>query len=465
MLNIITMENFLDRIDERAIFSKLLEREISVFAIVYGRRRIGKSALLKQVIDQKGIYSISEMTEKSIQIETLATQIASVIPGFDSVKFPSWISLFTTFENSLKTRVTLVLDEFPYLLQSSPELPSIIQKIVDMGTKTKFNLILCGSSQQMMREMMLGISSPLYGRADAILNIKAMKIAWLRIFLGCSAIDAVKEYATWGGVPRYWEIRKSYKTYQEAIKSAIFNKNGILIEEPMRLFLDDFRSAVQAYAIVNLVGNSNHKISEIAAKLGKPTTHLSRPMSNLIDMGYLRKEVPFGESEKDSKKGLYWISDHFMNFYMQHVAGNKSLIELDLWDVIEKQLNVKLPHLYANVWENLVRDAVPYMRIADIDWNKAYRYWGKPDKHTEIEIDVMAESVDKELLLVGEVKWSMNAHTNEISKSLDVKIALFNFSQKYKRVIKVIYVMDKANTITPNSCYLFDCEDVIPTIK
>jgi uncharacterized protein len=459
------MTDFLDRIDERALFDNLLNREKTVFAIVYGRRRIGKSALLRNIIGAKGIYFLADLTEKSLQIKNLASAIATLIPDFDSVNYPTWEVLFIALENSLKEKITLVLDEFPYLLQGSSELASIIQKIIDLEKKSKYNLIICGSSQQMMRELFLGTTSPLYGRADAVFNLKAMKICWLKEYLGCSAIEAVKEYATWGGVPRYWELRKNYPKLEEALKYIVFDKNGILLEEPMRLFLDDMRSAVQAYSIVNLVGNGNHRLSEIANKLEKPTTSLSRPLANLIEMGYLKKELPFGEPEKDSKKGLYWIADPFMNFYMQFVAANRSIIELGLWDVIKKQLEIKLPNLYANIWEELVRNAIPFLRIADTDWGKAYRYWGKPDKKTEIEIDVVAESIDKKSLLIAEVKWSNNVNLYEINKSLDEKLQILGIADKYMRTYKAIFILDKSNFLSLKDVYLLDCEDVVSILR
>ncbi|TAF76387.1 MAG: ATP-binding protein [Bacteroidetes bacterium] len=459
------MIDFLDRIDERATFDRLLNKEESAFAIVYGRRRIGKSALLKNVIADKGIYFLADFTEKSMQINMLAKAIANFIPDFDQVIYPTWESILRALDNSTKTRITLVLDEFPYMVHAAPELPSVIQKIVDLELKKNYNLVLCGSSQQMMRELFLGTTSPLYGRADSVLNISAMKIFWLKEYLNCSAIEAVKEYATWGGVPRYWEIRKNYNSYEEAIHYAVFDKNGILAEEPMRLFLDDMRSAVQAYSIVNLVGNGNHRISEIANKLEKPTTHFSRPMSNLIEMGYLRKEVPFGEQEKDSKKSLYWISDPFLNFYMQFVASNKSMIEMGLWSVIKKQLDIKIPHLYANVWEELVRNAIPYSSIGGIDWSMAYRYWGKPDKVNEIEIDVLAESYDKKSLLIGEVKWSSSVKISEILAGLRYKLAILGIANRYESIHIAIFVMDKSAIKKEDSIYILDCEDVVSILK
>lgn len=456
------MEGFLDRIEERSVLERFFNAEKAGFGILYGRRRIGKSSLLRYVLGKEGVYFLADMSDKSLQIKNFAEAIARVVPDFDKASYPTWYSLFAALENSVSTRINIAIDEFPYMVNAAPELPSELQKIIDLGRKSKYNLVICGSSQQMMRELFLGITSPLYGRADVVMNVSALKIHWLKAYLNCSATDAVKEYAVWGGVPRYWEIRKSHKSHIEAIKMAILDKNGVLLEEPMRLFLDDMRSAVQAYSIVNLVGNGKHRLSEIANMLEKPATHFSRPLANLVEMGYLKREIPFGDTEANSKKGMYWIADPFLNFYMKLVASNKSIIELGLWDVLKTKLDTELPHLYGKVWEDLARYAVPYLKLGEIDWNKAYRYWGK----TNVEVDLVAESIDKTSILVGEVKWSNSEiDIKYVTKQLDENAAFIASLFPSKKIVKAIFVPDRSMCINKNDTLLVDCEEVVSILK
>jgi AAA+ ATPase superfamily predicted ATPase len=267
------------------------------------------------------------------------------------------------------------------------------------------------------------------------------------------------EFATWGGIPRYWEVRKKYKTLEQAQLQAIMNKDGLLYEEPMRLFMDDMRSAVQAFSLVNLIGNGCHKLSEIATVLEKPATNFSRPLAQLIDMGYVRKEIPFGEKEENSKKSLYWLDDSFMNFYMQMVSPNKSIIELGLEKELKNKLAVKLPPLYAQVFEELVRESVNSYHYFGKKWGKAYRYWGKPDGKTETEIDLMCLSLDGKSILIGEVKWSDAIDVKTVKKQLAAKIALFALDKQLK-VYTAVWVKNKGKVKNADAA-TFDCNEVV----
>jgi uncharacterized protein len=170
--------------------------------------------------------------------------------------------------NRLINPITLCLDEFPYLAKSAPQLPAIIQKLIDKGDN-RFHLIICGSSQQLMQGLIIDSTAPLSGRADLILRIKPMKIPYLQEVLKCSAVEAVTEFSVWGGVPRYWELRQQETLFTDALKSHLFSSLGILIEEPLRLFMDDMRDTTQSYTILSLIGNGVHRMSEIAARLEK----------------------------------------------------------------------------------------------------------------------------------------------------------------------------------------------------
>jgi uncharacterized protein len=450
---------FLDRISEQKIFKKITQSKSSEFVIVYGRRRVGKSALLKHVTNTSGIYHLADLNDKRIQIQQLANTIAEKVADFNSVIYPSWYALLIALNARLTKKITLVIDEFPFLVNTSTELPSEIQKLIDLKKLDKITLILCGSSQQMMRDLFLGTTAPLYGRTTGVFNIKEMKVGWLKQYLKCRAEQAIMEFATWGGIPRYWEVRKKYTTLEQAQLQAIMHKDGLLYEEPMRLFMDDLRSAVQAFSLVNLIGNGCHKLSEIASVLEKPATNFSRPLAQLIEMGYVRKEIPFGEKEDKSKKSLYWLDDSFMNFYMQMVSPNKSIIELGLEKELKNKLKLKLPQLYAQVFEELVRESVNSFDYFGKKWGKAYRYWGKPDGKTETEIDLMCLSHDGKSILIGEVKWSDTVDVKTVHAQLAAKIALFPIDKKLK-VYTAVWVKNKAK-VKNASASTFDCNEVV----
>lgn len=432
---------FLNREKEKQRLTKAIDSKKSKLIIIYGRRRCGKSTLIKNTIKPNDIYYMAQQSDETIQRMQLANTIAEKIKGFDSVVYPDWESLFVNLNNVLKEPLTLCIDELPYLVKGSQSLPSVIQKIIDNTKNRKYHLILCGSSQQMMQGLILDSSAPLYGRADEIMKITPLEAGWISNALGCKPEQSIVEYSVWGGVPRYWELRVDEKSFKAAINNIIFDRFGVLHEEPVRLFFDDMRESVQAFSILSIVGNGSNRLSEIAGKLNKPATQLSRPIDNLIQLGYLKREVPFGELEKNSKKGIYKISDSFMNFYFTFLVPNLSRLELGLTEQVYNTFESRLSNYVSFEWENLCRRSVPMNSINGIDFDVAYRWWGTNLKNEPMELDVVAESTDKKYLLVGECKWSKISDTKSLLKKLDQKAVLLPLA-KGKKVITVLYVKE-----------------------
>lgn len=314
---------FVNRETEITRLKKVMGNETAQLIVVYGRRRSGKSTLLKRIMDDDTIYFSADMREAPLQIKALSVRIEDLIPGFSEPVYPGWDSLFRALNRSLQKRITLCIDEFPYLVKNSPELPSLLQNIHDDGAHSNYNLILCGSSQMMMHDMVLNKKAPLYGRAGEIMKINPMSVHHLMDFLGLTPEEAVREYSVWGGIPRYWEIRKSSGSLEEAIEYNVVNPYGLLSDEPERLFSDEIRTSVQAFTMLTLIGSGCHRISEIAARMEKPATHLSGVLAFLNELKYIRREIPFGKSLRSTKKSLYKINDPFLNFWFTFVAPDK----------------------------------------------------------------------------------------------------------------------------------------------
>ena len=332
---------FLNRHKEITRLSKAIHSEESKLIVVYGRRRLGKTRLLQQIMQKEDIYYIADQRESRVQIETFARLAAIKLKGFDSVQYPDWESVLTTLGRRTDKPFTLFIDEFPYLVKNTPELPSIIQKLKDHPEALSFNLVLCGSSQQMMQKMVIDSNAPLYGRANELLKITPMNIFWVKEGLDCSYIEAIEEYSVWGGVPRYWEIRKQESTLKEAIINQVFDIHGVLHEEPSRLFLDDTRDAVQMHTLISIIASGGHRLSEIASRIGKPATQLNRPLQRLIDLGYVKREIPWGLSRRNAKKTLYKIAEPFIHFYYRFVLPEKSSLELGYTDQVYEQKKKK----------------------------------------------------------------------------------------------------------------------------
>ena len=455
---------FVDRIDEATRLKDALAREKSSLVVMYGRRRLGKSTLIKRVLSENDVYFLADRSEGQHQRALLAKVIAQVFPDFEKLSYPDWESMFRAVNYRTDKRFTLCLDEFPYLVEQSPELPSVLQKLVD-EKQLKYNLVLCGSSQNMMYGLFLDSTAPLYGRADEIMRLTPIRLPYIQEALNLNAMNAIEEYAVWGGVPRYWELRENRISLDDAMWHNILSVNGALYEEPIKLLQDDVKDIVKTSTIMSYIGTGANRLSEIAARCNEPATNLSRPLKKLVDLGFLEKDVPFGIDEKNAKKSLYKIADPFMAFYYQFVVPNRSFIELGRRLPIEQALTAHFSESVNMQWEKLCRDAVTGNLVNGVVYGKAKRWWGsvfnEDKKPEQVEFDVMAESLDKKSLLVGECKWTTGENDKQLTAALLRKANLLPFAKNYT-IVPVLFFKnapkgDSENVMLP--------EDVVELMK
>lgn len=447
---------FVDRIGETARLRDALSRKKSSLVVVYGRRRLGKSTLIKRVLSDRDVYFLADRSEGQHQRTLLAKVIAQVFSDFDKLTYPDWESMFRAVNYRADKRFTLCLDEFPYLVEQSPELPSVLQKLVD-EKQLKYNLVLCGSSQNMMYGLFLDSTAPLYGRADEIMRLAPIRLPYIQEALGLDATAAIEEYSVWGGVPRYWELRESRSSLDDAMWHNILSVNGALYEEPIKLFQDDVKDIVKTSTIMSYIGTGANRLSEIAGRCDEPATNLSRPLKKLIDLGFLEKDVPFGIDEKNAKKSLYKIADPFMAFYYQFVVPNRSFIELNRRLPIDQALNTHFSEYVNMQWEKMCRDAVTGNLVNGVVYGKAKRWWGsvlnEAKKAEQVEFDVVAESIDKKYLLVGECKWTTQENGKQLTAELLRKAKLLPFANDYTIVpmlfLKSVPKDDIGNALLP----------------
>ena len=283
-------DKLIDRQAETERITQALQRETPQFIVIYGRRRIGKSTLIRHLVNDRdqAIYFLSDTSTEAVQREAFSKSVSYLIPDFDKASYPSWEVLLRSLNNQLKERVLVCLDEFPYLVKSCPSLPSTIQKLLNERI-LKFDLLLCGSSQQLMHGYVLNRQSPLYGMAHEIIRMQPIPAPYISKALSCHAVQAVEEYAVWGGVPRYWELRRDYPDMESAIRKILLDPQGVLMEEPQRLLRDDMRDTLQSSTLLTIIGNGAHKVSEIAARTEKDANGISEPLAKLKDLGLTRQ--------------------------------------------------------------------------------------------------------------------------------------------------------------------------------
>ncbi|PYQ61427.1 MAG: ATP-binding protein [Acidobacteria bacterium] len=392
---------FLDRDEETARLARLVESREGSLGVLYGRRRCGKSRLLREILPpERSIYYVGDEREGALQRTSLAAEIARLLPGFDRVTYPDWDSLFARFWREADPRTALVLDELPALVAEARELPSVLQKHIE----------------------------PLFGRAREILKIAPLRAGWIQRALHLDdPVQAVEAYAVWGGIPRYWELAGDHPDLATAVRSLVLSPLGVLYEEPSRLLLDDLRDTAQATSILALIGQGCHRISEIAARMGKPATSLARPLERLMEMDLVAREMPFGTSVRSSKRTLYRIADPFLRFWFRFVQPDRSRLEARQTAAVERDIAARFPHHAGEAWEELARESVPVLDYFGRTWGPASRWWGPGLDRQPLEIDLVAESQGRDAFLIGEVKWASPDDPARLLQELERKVARLPF--------------------------------------
>ncbi|MCX5800871.1 MAG: ATP-binding protein [Candidatus Eisenbacteria bacterium] len=436
---------FLDRENERSRLAGAFVRQEGSFCCLYGRRRCGKSRLLQEVLpNRSAVYYVGDEREPSLQRAALAAAVSTVVPGFDQVTYPDWTSLLVRWWRDAPRGTVLALDEFPYLVSGSRELPSILQKLIDQHKATRLHLVVSGSAQRMMHGLVLDTTAPLYGRAQEIINVGPLGAAWVsEAFKHLRGIQLLEVYSLWGGIPHYWELALDRGSNWEAVQELVLDPLGVLHAEPSRLLLDDLRETAQAASVLSLIGRGCNRISEIAARMEKPVTSLTRPLSRLLELGLVHREQPFGFSEKSSKKSLYKILDPFLAFWFRFVEPNRSRLEAGALKSVAREIERDIATHYGEVWETLVRCAVPRLPMEGIEWRPAHRWWGGGTDKNRLEVDVVAESIDGRTLLVGEARLTIDAGgLARARQELKRKTARLPFVKNYERVVERVFAAE-----------------------
>jgi len=224
----------------------------------------------------------------------------------------------------------------------------------------------------------------------------------------------VEAFSVWGGTPRYWELAADHPDLATAVRALVLSPLGVLYDEPSRLLLDDLRDTAQAASVLSLIGQGCHRASEIAARIGKPATSLSRPLQRLLEMDLVARETPFGTETRGAKRTLYRIADPFLRYWFRFVEPNRSRLEARQVAAVERDIAERFAHHAGEVWEELARASVPRLNCFGRTWGPANRWWGPGLDRQPLEVDLVAESGDA--LLVGEVKW---AATPDVSRALN----------------------------------------------
>jgi AAA+ ATPase superfamily predicted ATPase len=411
---------FLDRTDEMERLDRLAGRKTAGLVVLYGRRRIGKTRLLLEwCAEHGGAYTVADLSSAELQRTYFVTAVSRRLDGLADLVFRDWRGLLSRLAREAagaRWRGPLVIDELPYLVGASPELPSVLQSWIDHEAREAGLLVaVAGSSQRMMQGLVLSADAPLFGRADEILELRPLEPRYLREALGTrTSVELVESFAAWGGVPRYWELASTLRgSARSRVERLVLDPLGPLHREPDRLLLEEVPSALDVRPVLDAIGAGAHRVSEIAARVGRPATSMSRPLERLLALGLARRDVPFGDSEKKSRRSLYKLDDPFFRLWFRTVAPHRAQLAAGSRQTRSALLSRFWNGLVSQAWEDVCRAGVPRLSSPSAllrlgPWQPASRWW----RGNAPEWDVVSESVDGRRLLLGEVKWSARTQSN-----------------------------------------------------
>ena len=418
---------FVDRIDEAARLKDALAREKSSLVVMYGRRRLGKSTLIKRVLSDTDVYFLADRSEGQHQRVLLAKVIAQVFPDFDKLTYPDWESMFRAVNYRTDKRFTLCLDEFPYLVKTNSAFPSILQNVWDEILKdSNVMLILSGSFISMMQKHALSYDSPLYGRRTAQMRLAPLPFTDIYAVQKMPFDQAVEQYAVTGGIPKYLEFFEDGRPLEEQLKDTVLSKSGFLYEEPNFLLKSESVTAVNYFSIIKTIADGNHKLGKIAGILGQETSSLTPYLSTLLDLGFIEKRTPITKKNPEkSRKGLYFIADNFIRFWFRYVYPYKGELELDNMQIVLDEMHKDFREKFvAFVYEDICKTIfVELCRNEEITFtpSRSGSYWLN-DFDGDTEIDVVSVDHQNKRVFAGECKYHAKPVDAQVYFALKEKV-------------------------------------------
>lgn len=384
------------------------------FVVIYGRRRIGKTTLIKQFIKSKtAFYFLATKEVESQSMKRFAGVIARTTGNsvLQKAAFSDWLDLFQAVADyKPNEKKVLVIDEFPYLVKVNDSFPSILQNAWDEILKdSNVMLILCGSLISMMKKHALSYESPLYGRRTAQMRIAPLPFTTVYENQKLSFEEAAEQYSITGGVPKYMEFFSDGQPLYEQIKENVLSKNGFLYEEPNFLLTDEVQVPTNYFSIIKVIADGNHKLGTIAGILGLETSALTPYLKTLSELGFIEKQVPVTEKNAEkTRKGLYFISDNFLRFWFRYVYPYKGELELDNMQISLDELDKDFKEKFvAFAYEDICKEIFARLcsdKAIDFTPSKIGSYWLN-DKSGNTQIDVMAVDTVNKRLFAGECKY------------------------------------------------------------
>lgn len=406
------------------------------FAVFYGRRRVGKTTLIREFCkDKHAIYFVAREASGEVNLQNFSNDVFGVTDRnkMGNIYFHDWEKAFEYIGNiSKEERMILVIDEYPYLAENLTSISSIIQAHIDMKFKDgKLFLILCGSSMSFMENQVLGYKSPLYGRRTAQFRVKPFTYFQSLPFMeGYDDEDKAVFYGITGGIPEYLSKINNRLSLKENIMDLYLNDSGALYEEPTNLLKQELREPATYNGIIDSIAAGASRLSEIASKNSMESNKCAKYLSSLISLGIVKKEIPI--TEKTSKKSIYLLKDQMFRFWYRFVFPNMSLIASGFGEEvynakIESQLNSFMGLTFEEICKQYMYQNI---KSAPFFFGNIGRWWGNnPKLKRQEEIDLMAFEDDN--VIFGECKWTNSLVDTDVLNDIVTQSEIFHYKHIY----------------------------------
>ena len=380
--------------------------------VIYGRRRVGKTALINEFCKGKPTVYFSALNASSQEnLEALSKAIYTC-QNSDSTSTPTYRSYEDALEAitgmAMEKRLVFVIDEYPYLAKAEKSISSRLQHIIDHSWQgSRIYLILCGSSMSFMEYQVLGYESPLYGRRTAQFKIQALTYREITEFHPeLKAADQALLYGVTGGIPHYINKLDVESNLDEALLDNLFSTSSYLFEEPENLLKQELREPAIYNSVISAIAAGASHSNEISTKVGLESGVCAKYLKVLLDLGILKKETPI--TEKPGKKTIYAIDDNFFRFWYRFVPRNMSVISAGRMRLIYEQAVKRFyPDYMGLVFEKMCQEyLLRYAKDLPILLSNVGQWWGTDSKtRKEVQIDIVGVPVDGNEYLIGSCKY------------------------------------------------------------
>jgi AAA+ ATPase superfamily predicted ATPase len=440
-------------------------------AIIYGRRRVGKTELIKEFVKGKKhiFFSAVEGTERR-NLDILSNSIYSGLSGSTMVSAPRFGDFASCLEHICghmqDEKIVFVIDEYPYLAKSEQSTSSILQQYIDHRFQhLDCMLILCGSSMSFMEEQVMGYQSPLYGRRTCQYRLLPFDFATSSMFhQGFSKEEKAVVHGVTGGIPKYLRQFDDGKSLKQNIIENFFSAESLLFEEPLNLLKQELREPQTYNDIITAIATGSSEMNKIVSKIGISgfdSAKCNKYLRSLISLGIVKKETPVF-SKPNAKRTIYRLNDGMFRFWYRFVYNNTPAISLGAGADVYERISEQIPAFMGEVFEGI---AIEYLWRENMAGRLPFvfqdcgRWWGNnPLLKKEQEIDILAYSSDGGKAIFAECKWTNEKVDNRVLKGLMEKAAMFARADSYYMLFsKSGFKSDIINTAQQNDRIMLVC--------